>query len=136
MKRRGLYFPDCTRSGRLVSQTVATQGFGSSTNERNAVIKIEIEDDEVDSNEWQFVDSAQDKAIVLEESQLLPESIPETCENDVNDACAETSSSELSESEELPSGFSKSGRKTFEPPVASDGFTMWQHKKSKILHLR
>ena len=133
--RRGLYFPDCTRSGRLVSQTVAAQGLGGSSNERNAVIKIEIEDDEVDSHEWQFVDSAPDKASVLEELQLLPESIPETCENDVNDACTETSSSETSEPEELPSGFSKSGRKTFEPPVAPDGFTMWQHKKSKILHL-
>ena len=61
--------------------------------------------------------------------------IPETCEDAVNDACTESSSSDVSELEDDRSGFERSGRSKFEPPVAPEGFTMWQHTKSKILHL-
>ena len=65
----------------------------------------------------------------------LPEVIPETCEDAVNDACTETSSSDVSETEDDRSGFERTGCRKFEPPVAPEGFTMWQHTKSKILHL-
>jgi hypothetical protein len=48
----------------------------------------------------------------------LPEVIPETCEDAVNDACTETSSSDVSENEDDRSGFERTGCRKFEPPVA------------------
>ena len=48
----------------------------------------------------------------------LPEVIPETCEDAVNDACTEISSSDVSENGDDRSGFERTGCRKFEPPVA------------------
>lgn len=91
-------------------------------------VKIEISDDEDVAGAWTLVEEST-------QNLDLPEVIPETCEDAVNDACTETSSSDVSENEDDRSGFERTGCRKFEPPVAPEGFTMWQHTKSKILHL-
>ena len=61
--------------------------------------------------------------------------IPVDSDHDLNDACTETSSSEMSCDEQSVPAFESKGTRTFEPPVAPEGYEMWQHSKSKILHL-
>ena len=95
------------------------------------VVKVEISDDEGDFNVWDLIPESHNQ----QKPVMLPDIIPETCEEEVNDACTETSSSDMSEPENNGSAFEDSGRKTFAPPTAPAGFTMWQHTKSKILHL-
>ena len=126
--RNGVYFPDCTRSGRLVNSKASTgeKSLVGVPGDKN--VKIEISDDEDVGGAWTLVEEST-------QNLDLPEVIPETCEDAVNDACTETSSSDVSENEDDRSGFERTGRRKFEPPVAPEGFTMWQHTKSKILHL-
>ena len=88
-------------------------------------LKVEISDDEDDMYVWDLLPAAS--------SEPLPISIPDDCENEVNDACTETSDSEDSDGGAEHDGVQAQG--TFEPPRAPIGFTMWQHSKSKILHL-
>ena len=126
--RKGIYFPDSTRSGRLVQQGEQRIQTGPAEHADDRMIKIESSDDEVDISAWQFLEESK-------QSGPLPVVIPESCEDEVNDACTETSSSDVSEPEEDTSGFERKGNRTFEPPVAPPGFTIWQHTKSKILHL-
>jgi hypothetical protein len=126
--RNGLYFPDCTRSGRLLKPTESTCETRKSSVPVDDSVKIEISDDENIQDVWTLVEGST-------QNLDLPTVIPETCEDAVNDACTETSSSDVSELEDDRSGFERSGRGKFEPPVAPEGFTMWQHTKSKILHL-
>jgi hypothetical protein len=129
--RGGTYLPDCTRSGRLVRKEDNSAGLTSSSAPLQDDAKIEISDDEADLNVWELIQSKP----LAEPDRILPEVIPETCENEINDACTETSSSEVSETDHDETSFGNHGRRTFEPPVAPEGFTMWQHRKSKILHL-
>ena len=126
--RNGLYFPDCTRSGRLYKPKTNTCETRESSVRMDECVKIEISDDENIQDAWTLVEEST-------QNLDLPPVIPETCEDAVNDACTETSSSDVSELEDDRSGFERSGRSKFEPPVAPEGFTMWQHTKSKILHL-
>ena len=128
--RKGTFLPDCTRSGRLVRPE------GNKVTEhgqelKQGVVKVEISDDEGELNVWDLIPESH----VQQKQVVLPESIPETCEEELNDACTETSSSDMSEPEIDASTFENSGRRTFAPPTAPPGFTMWQHTKSKILHL-
>ena len=128
--RKGLFLPDCTRSGRLVQpEGKKVTVHGPELNQD--VVKVEISDDEGDFNVWDLIPESHNQQKPL----VLPDSIPETCEEEVNDACTETSSSDMSEPENGGSTFEDSGRRTFAPPTAPAGFTMWQHTKSKILHL-
>ena len=129
--RGGTYLPDCTRSGRLVRKEDNSAGLTSSSAPLQDDAKIEISDDEADLNVWELIQSKP----LAEPDRILPEVIPETCENEINDACTETSSSEVSETDHDETSFGNHGRRTFEPPVAPEGFTTWQHRKSKILHL-
>ena len=89
-------------------------------------MKIEISDDEGELNVWELLPTA--------DVETLPRCIPDDCEHEVNDACTETSDSEDSDGGAGEDGFQTQGRRTFEPPKAPVGFTMWQHSKSKILH--
>jgi len=61
-------------------------------------VKIEISDDEDVAGAWTLVEEST-------QNLDLPEVIPETCEDAVNDACTETSSSDVSENEDDRSGF-------------------------------
>ena len=67
--------------------------------------------------------------------KCLPSDIPVESDHDVNDACTETSSSDMSDGCEDETVFESRGKRVFEPPRAPQGFTLWQHTKSKILHL-
>ena len=129
--RGGTYMPDCTRSGRLVRKEDNGAGLTQPSAQLQDATKIEISDDESDLNTWELIQSGPP----AESDKVLPKVIPETCENEINDACTETSSSEVSETDHDETSFGSHGRRTFEPPVAPEGFTMWQHTKSKILHL-
>eukprot|EP00435_Cladocopium_sp_Y103_P076319 s49_g90.t1 len=126
--RMGHFMPDCTRSGRLVRSSGVVTAPGFQGTPKDTVVKVEISDDEDEPNVWNLITPAAGES-------SLPEVIPDSCENEMNDACTETSGSDLSESEDDRSGFEKRGKRTFEPPVAPEGYTMWQHSKSKILHL-
>ena len=126
--RKGLYFPDNTRSGRLVTQSAKQKPSITVEQVDEQVVKVESSDEEAELDAWQLLGDAS-------RSEPLPAVIPESCEDEINDACTETSSSDVSEPEEDTSGFQKTGNRTFEPPVAPPGYTMWQHTKSKILHL-
>ena len=118
--------PDATRSGRLTRGTgQASQSVPPTSGPE--CVKIEISDDEGELNVWELLPTA--------DVETLPRCIPDDCENEVNDACTETSDSEDSDGGAGEDGFQTQGRMTFEPPKAPVGFTMWQHSKSKILHL-
>ena len=127
----GVYFPDCTRSGRLVQKNDVIQPHASTSHAMDCAVKVEISDDEGELNVWDLLPS--EPAAPVE--SMLPLVIPDDCEREVNDACTETSGSDVSSSESDGTEFQDNGRKTFEPPVAPEGCTMWQHSKSKILHL-
>ena len=126
--RNGVYFPDCTRSGRLVNTKAISFERNLGPGAVDKSVKIEIGDDEDVADAWTLVEEST-------QNLDLPDVIPETCEDAVNDACTETSSSDASDHEDDRSGFEFTGRRKFEPPVAPAGFIMWQHTKSKILHL-
>ena len=71
-------------------------------------LKVEISDDEDDMYVWDLLPAAS--------SEPLPISIPDDCENEVNDACTETSDSEDSDGGAEHDGVQAQGRRTFEPP--------------------
>ena len=123
---KGVFCPDNTRSGRLIQKT---SGDNASALEpvRDTAVKVESSDDEVDINAWDLISAPQ--------QSVLPENIPAESDHEVNDACTETSSSDVSESETTEPAFESKGRRTFEPPSAPEGYTLWQHTKSKILHM-
>ena len=129
--RKGQYLPDCTRSGRLVKKDNIGAGLDASSGVVHDSVKIEISDDEGNPNVWDLIPTSVGEG----HDKVLPETIPETCEQEVNDACTETSSSDVSDTDDLGTSFNENGQKKFEPPVAPEGYTMWQHTKSKILHL-
>ena len=126
--RNGVYFPDCTRSGRLCKPIDKTGGTKKSSVLLDECVKIEISDDEDITGAWTLVEEST-------QNLDLPSVIPETCEDAVNDACTESSSSDVSELEDDRSGLNVQGVASLSLPVAPEGFTMWQHTKSKILHL-
>ena len=119
--RNGTFRPDCTRSGRL---TVGDTGTASSSvrGAKADAIKVESSDEEVELNAWDL--------ITMPQPSQLPRDAPLEPEHEVNDACTETSSSDLSCGESAEPAFESKGNKTFSPPVAPQGYT-----KSKILHL-
>eukprot|EP00435_Cladocopium_sp_Y103_P013689 s6195_g3.t1 len=123
--RNGHYMPDCARSGRLVKSTDRVTSSGLQGTPKDAVVKVEISDDEGEPNVWNLITPAAGES-------ALPEVIPDSCENEINDACTETSGSDLSESEDDRSGFEKRGKRTFEPPVAPEGYTMWQQNSKRV----
>ena len=90
-------------------------------------VKIESSDEEVELNAWDL--------ITMPQPSQLPSETPMESEHEINDACTETSSSDISEGEGVEPVFESKGVRTFSPPVAPEGYTMWQHTKSKILHL-
>ena len=61
--------------------------------------------------------------------------IPDEQTLEINDACTETSSSETSDDATGEGSFENRGNRVFEPPKAPPGYELWQHTKSKILHL-
>jgi hypothetical protein len=124
--QKGVFRPDCTRSGRLIKETSGAVASASGL-VRDSTVKVESSDDEVDLNVWSLIPATQ--------NENLPENIPSDSDQEVNDACTETSSSDVSDSEVTEPGFESKGRRTFEPPSAPEGFKLWQHTKSKILHL-
>ena len=122
----GLFRPDFTRSGRLVQvQSEPQQKLQSKGVE--SVVKVESSDDENVLSAWDLVGS--------DKQPHLPKVIPVDSDHDLNDACTETSSSEMSSNEQTVPAFETKGTRTFEPPAAPEGYQMWQHSKSKILHL-
>ena len=90
-------------------------------------VKIESSGDESELNAWDL--------IPWQEESVLPSDIPVESDHDVNDACTETSNSDMSDGGEDETVFESRGKRVFEPPRAPQGFTLWQHTKSKILHL-
>ena len=122
----GQFRPDCTRSGRLVKVSSEPQSKVQELSCAN-VVKIESSDDERLLSAWDLVDS--------DKLPSLPKVIPVDSDHDLNDACTETSSSEMSCDAQSVPAFESKGTRTFEPPAAPEGYEMWQHTKSKILHL-
>ena len=106
--REGTYMPDCTRSGRLVKKADTGGGLAVSLESTQDATKIEISDDEGELNVWELIQTA----ARAEPAKALPEVIPENCETEINDACTETSSSDVSETEEADTSFEDTGRKT------------------------
>ena len=125
--RGGTFRPDETRSGRLVRQGAEAPRALASGAGRDGAVKVEISDEESEINAWDL--------IPMHESNTLPVDVPEHSDHDVNDACTETSSSEASDEGSSEPAFESKGKRIFEPPRAPEGFTLWQHSKSKILHL-
>jgi hypothetical protein len=124
--REGTFRPDCIRSGRLVSDSNKKSARPALAN-RADTVKVESSDEEPDLNAWHLIQMPQQCS--------LPHKLPAESEHDVNDACTETSSSALSNGDSSEPAFEKKGSRTFAPPVAPEGCTLWQHTKSKILHL-
>ena len=122
----GRFRPDCTRSGRLVKLASEPQS-KFQCESVDSVVKVESSDDEHSVSAWDLVGS--------DKQPNLPKVIPVDSDHDLNDACTETSSSEMSGDEQTVPAFESKGTRTFEPPVAPEGYQMWQHSKSKILHL-
>ena len=85
--RSGTFRPDCTRSGRLAVGDTGTAP-SSAQGARAETIKVESSDEEVELNAWDL--------ITMPQPSQLPRDAPLESEHEVNDACTETSSSELS----------------------------------------
>ena len=124
--RCGKFHPDQTRSGRLISAEPATRG-ANLFQELEGAVKVESSEDENEFNAWDL--------IPMEESSTLPREIPDEQTLEINDACTETSSSEMSDDATGEGSFENRGNRVFEPPKAPPGYELWQHTKSKILHL-
>ena len=124
--REKTFRPDHTRSGRLLKDVTGVSS-KPATGTTAAAVKVEISDDEGEVNVWDLIPSVQ--------KVDLPQEIPVESEQEINDACTETSCSDISSGEDAEPRFESAGVKTFEPPKAPEGYTMWQHTKSKILHL-
>lgn len=128
--REGKFQPDVTRSGRFSSAAGSLEKVGSFFQ-----TKIEITSD--DESGWRLVEEP-DKDASTEnrtqvESQVLPLDVPLEDPIDLIDVCADSSAS--SGESDGHEGFAEAGKRVFQPPVAPEGFHMWQHSKSKILHL-
>ena len=133
--RSGTFKPDCTRSGRLVKPTQSSASKTLETKQTD-VVKVEASDEESETGEWSVIShEMQLESNPVESRPELPEVVPIDAELEVNDACTETSSSDMSSDETAEPVFEQKGRRTFEPPVAPEGCKLWQHTKSKILHL-
>ena len=125
--RNGVFHPDMTRSGRLVRSKppdVDAQPMQSNSQE---VVKVESSEEEGDFNAWNLLPA--------HEQNHLPNEIPVDTDHEINDACTDTSSSDVSDESQHEPVFENRGCRVFEPPKAPPGFTLWQHTKSKILHL-
>ena len=125
--RNSVFHPDCTRSGRLVRSNIQSEGSLGNQKAQETAVKVEDSDEDDELNAWDLIPSS--------EPQNLPSAIPDESEHEINDACTETSSSECSDGSSAESPFEHTGTRMFEPPRAPEGFTLWQHSKSKILHL-
>lgn len=127
--RQGKFNPDVTRSGRFAS--------GPSPAEAGLDVvqtKIEITSDEECG--WRFVDETHKDSSSSpkhEHDQVLPESIPASDSVDFMNLCTESSSS--GEGSDDPDEFQEAAKKVFSIPSAPDGYHLWRHTKSKILHL-
>ena len=110
--RKGTFRPDCTRSGRLVVEANKKSGQIVPGN-RDDTVKVESSDDEPDLNAWDL--------IPMPKQCSLPLDIPVESENEVNDACTETSSSEQSDDGSSEPAFEKKGSRTFCAPSSSGG---------------
>ena len=100
--------------------------------------KIEINSD--DDQEFVFVRHASASDPCAADGQepagdvvALPDSLPTRVEPDLIEVCTDTSNSESSE--DNANEFNNAGEKVFAIPKAPEGYRLWQHKKSKILHL-
>ena len=118
--------PDQTRSGRLL-QSEPEGRSSQSHQELRAVVKVESSGEEDEFDAWNL--------IPMQESNSLHREIPDEHTVEINDACTETSSSDMSEGLPAACSFENRGNRVFEPPKAPPGFDLWQHTKSKILHL-
>lgn len=126
--RQGKFNPDVTRSGRFASDPGSCEA-GQSVEKT----KIEITSDE--ESGWRIIEE-KDAVASSEPAQtepLLPIDLPFEDTVDFIDLCTESSASSV-ESDD-PEGFQNAGKKVFNVPAAPVGFHMWQHSKSKILHL-
>ena len=112
--RCGLFLPDETRSGRLVN---AAMGSGA--------LPIVIKDE--DEPEASVAVASAPPPLLSSQPVALP--VPEVEQSDTDSES--TSGSEMEETNYEPS--LEVGR--FQPPCPPDGFVMWQHGKSRILHL-
>eukprot|EP00435_Cladocopium_sp_Y103_P075669 s366_g62.t1 len=56
--RNGQYFPDCTRSGRLVKPGNALSSSDLQGSKQDSIVKVEISDDETEPNVWDLSASA------------------------------------------------------------------------------
>ena len=112
--RCGLFLPDETRSGRLVN---AAMGSGA--------LPIVIKDE--DEPEASVAVASDPPPLFSSQPVALP--VPEVEQSDTDSE--RTSGSEMEETNYEPS--LEVGR--FQPPCRPDGFVMWQHGKSRILHL-
>ena len=124
--RCGKFQPDQTRSGRLLQSEPEGKG-SQNSQELGAVVKVDSSGEEDEFDAWNL--------IPMRESNSLPLEIPDEHTVEINDACTETSSSDMSEGLPAESSFENRGNRMFEPPKAPPGFELWQHTKSKILHL-
>ena len=125
--REGIFMPDQTRSGRLIQRGAQVVQPSAHDAEVGNTVKVESSGEESEIDAWNL--------IPWQEDSVLPSDIPAVSDHEVNDACTETSSSDVSDEGETEPLFESRGKRIFEPPRAPPGFTMWQHTKSKILHL-
>ena len=109
-----LFLPDETRSGRLVKSAMGS-----------GVFPIVIKDEE--EPEASVGVASGPPPLLIPQPVALP--VPEV--DQVSSASGRTSGSEMEETNYEPSA--EVGR--FQPPCPPKGFVMWQHGKSRILHL-
>ena len=124
--REGVFFPDMTRSGRLVKMDKTVRDKGSEQASSQEIVKVESSDEDEEFNAWNL--------IPMQETSQLPSDVPCNSDHEINDACTETSSSDVTDDAADEPSFESRGI-VFEPPKAPSGFTLWQHTKSRILHL-
>ena len=113
--RLGLFLPDETRSGRVMQQATAQSS--------NPIV---IKDEE----EPGAVATSVTNQSVFPGANII-DSNPPNLEGTSSSESDSTSGSEMEETTFEP--FAAPGK--FQPPSAPEGFHMWQHKKSRILHL-
>lgn len=128
--RQGKFNPDVTRSGRF---STAPADIEAGPNLECA--KIEITSDE--ESGWRLVGEKDTEDVIAKSKSdqcetLLPTVLPLDDTVDFIDICAESSASSV---ESDDNEFQDAGKRVFNVPTAPAGYHMWQHSKSKILHL-
>ena len=113
--RLKLFLPDETRSGRIVQQA-------ASASTSTVVIKDEDDEPAVEPSAMKYPN--------IQSADKAPDVSPSSAGPHSSDS-ESTSGSEMEETTYPPVGSSA----RFMPPTAPEGFHMWQHKKSRILHL-